>query len=65
VIPNDYAGVGVHEAARVGALADGDEILVTVSSVAAGTTLDVTNEREVSLKGLASPVLIATVEWRG
>jgi class 3 adenylate cyclase len=65
VIPNDYAGVGVHEAARVGALADGDEILVTVSSVAVGTTFVVTNEREVSLKGLATPVLIATIEWRG
>jgi class 3 adenylate cyclase len=65
VIPNDYAGVGVHEAARVGALANGDEILVTVSSVAVGTTFVVTNEREVSLKGLATPVLIATIEWRG
>lgn len=65
VIPNDYAGVGVHEAARVGALADGDEILVTVSSVASVATFEITNEREVSLKGLAAPVLIATIEWRG
>ncbi len=64
VIPNDYAGVGVHEAARVGALADGDEILVTVSSVAAHATFDVANEREVSLKGIARPVLVATIEWR-
>ena len=55
MIPNDYAGVGVHEAARVGAVADGDEILVTVSSLADASSFDVTNEREVSLKGLAQP----------
>ena len=64
VIPNDYAGVGVHEAARVGALAEGDEILVTVSSVASAATFEITNEREVPLKGLARPVRIAAIEWR-
>src|SRR5262245_3888353 len=32
-IADDYAGIGVHQAARVGALAEGGEILVTVSSI--------------------------------
>jgi class 3 adenylate cyclase len=65
VIADDYAGVGVHEAARVGALAEGDEILVTVSSVAGSETFHVSNEREVDLKGLARPVGVASIEWRG
>jgi class 3 adenylate cyclase len=65
VVGDDYAGIGVHEAARVGALAGGDEILVTVSSVTDAARFEVSNEREVSLKGLAQPVLVAAVEWRG
>jgi class 3 adenylate cyclase len=65
VIADDYAGLGVHEAARVGALADGDEILVTVSTAAAeGFPFPVTGEREVALKGIARPVRIAAVDWR-
>jgi class 3 adenylate cyclase len=64
VIPGDYAGVGVHEAARVAALAEGDEILVTVASVASSAAFAVSNQREVSLKGLAEPVSVATIEWR-
>ena len=65
VISGDYAGVGVHEAARVAALAEGDEILVTVSSIASSAPFHVSNQREVSLKGLAQPVGVATIEWRG
>ena len=65
VISGDYAGVGVHEAARVAALAEGDEILVTVSSIASSAPFPVSNQREVSLKGLAQPVGVATIEWRG
>jgi class 3 adenylate cyclase len=65
VIADDYAGLGVHEAARVGALAEGDEILVTASTISgAALPFPVANEREVSLKGLAQPVRVATVEWR-
>jgi class 3 adenylate cyclase len=65
MIAHDYAGLGVHEAARVGALAKGGEILATASTVAGDTTVaEATNEREVSLKGLSQPVRIVTIDWR-
>jgi class 3 adenylate cyclase len=65
VIADDYAGLGVHEAARVGALAEGGEILATVSSTEGETIpFAVANEREVSLKGLAQPVRVVTIDWR-
>ena len=61
----DYAGIGVHEAARVGALAEGGEILVTVSSIEPDRLpFAIGLEREVSLKGIAQPVRVAPVEWR-
>jgi class 3 adenylate cyclase len=64
-IADDYAGIGVHEAARVGALADGGEILVTTSSLSPeGTSFPIGDEREVTLKGIAQPVRVAPVQWR-
>jgi len=64
-VADDYAGIGVHEAARVGALADGGEILVTVSSLEPdGSAFAIGDEREVALKGIAQPVRVAPVEWR-
>jgi class 3 adenylate cyclase len=64
-IAEDYAGIGVHEAARVGALAEGGEILITVSTIEhEGPAFAVGEEREVALKGIAKPVRVASVEWR-
>ena len=65
MIADDYAGLGVHEAARIGALADGGEILMTRSTIEGETIpFEVTGEREVSLKGLAKPVRVVAVDWR-
>lgn len=65
VIANDYAGLGVHEAARVGALAESGQILATSSTVRGeAIPFEVSGEREVSLKGLAEPVGVVAVEWR-
>jgi class 3 adenylate cyclase len=65
LVADDYAGLGVHEAARVGALAEGGEILVTVSSIQTdGTPYPPKEEREVSLKGLAQPVRVVAIDWR-
>jgi class 3 adenylate cyclase len=63
-LADDYAGIGVHEAARVGALADDAEIVVSSSTVGDGFPFEVANEREVTLKGLAQPVRVASIEWR-
>ena len=65
VVADDYAGIGVHAAARVGALADSGEILVTLETVEAEPTpFPMTNERTMQLRGLAQPVRVASIDWR-
>lgn len=65
VIADDYAGLGVHEAARVGALAEGGEIVVTCETMEAGwIPHPMGEERVVSLKGIARPVRVASIDWR-
>lgn len=64
---DDYAGLGVHEAARVGAAAEGDEIVATTSTIEGSReafAFDVADEREVELKGLAHPVRVVSIDWR-
>ena len=61
----DYSGGEVHKAARIAALAEGGEILATADTVAeASGEFTVSEEREVTLKGVAEPVQVARVEWR-
>jgi class 3 adenylate cyclase len=63
--PDDYAGRGVHEAARIAALADGDEILASQAAFSrAPAELKIGEPRSVQLKGLAEPLEIAAIEWR-
>jgi len=65
VTADDYVGIGVHQAARVAAIAGGGEILATVSTVGVpALPFPAGDEREVSLKGLADPVRIVTIAWR-
>lgn len=61
----DYAGVGIHEAARVGALAEGGEILVTRPTLDdAGRTFATGSSRQVELKGIAGAVEVVPIVWR-
>jgi len=63
-IADDYAGIGVHEAARVGAVAEGGEILATDATVAgASGSLVTEGAREVTLKGLPEPVRVVSIGW--
>jgi class 3 adenylate cyclase len=68
-VGDDYEGAGVHAAARIGALAVGGEVLASVETVdllGDGIGSAVIGEpREVSLKGLAKPVQVVAVDWRG
>ena len=65
LIADDYAGLGVHEAARVGAIAGGGEILATVSTVEGQTIpFEVGDHRELSLKGLSEPVRVVAIGWQ-
>lgn len=59
----DYRGKGVNAAARVGALADGDEILATAQTAALAPTHPVTGLRSVALKGFADPVEVVSIRW--
>ena len=60
---SDYSGVGVHVAARVGGAAGGNEILATEAVLtAAGRPTD-DALRQVELRGISTPVRVATVAW--
>lgn len=62
---DDYLGKGVHEAARIGALAGGEEIVASAATVeAAGRGFTATDARTVPLKGIAEPIEIVSVDWR-
>jgi class 3 adenylate cyclase len=59
---DDYGGRGVHEAARIAALASGGDVLVSIRTVeSAGSRHKVSETRSAQLKGLADPVVIASL----
>ena len=61
----DYAGTGVNQAARIGAAADGGEILVSASTLAgARRTFEERGRRTIELKGIPTPVEVASIEWQ-
>lgn len=62
----DYAGQGVHLAARVGDTAEAEEIVASSDTVEAAGTVryPVTEARTVPLKGITDPVKIHTIAWR-
>jgi class 3 adenylate cyclase len=61
---DDYAGRGVHMAARIGALARGGEILVSTESLDGGSRFSLSAPRSEMLKGFDDPVELVAVEWR-
>jgi class 3 adenylate cyclase len=61
----DYLGGGVNLASRIGAEANGSEILVSTSTLDASRRRDVQVERRaVNLKGISQPVEVAAIDWR-
>jgi class 3 adenylate cyclase len=60
----DWSGVGVHAAARIGAQAEGDEILASRETAeAAENDYRLSEPQTVTLKGIAEPVEIVAVDW--
>jgi class 3 adenylate cyclase len=60
---DDYAGMGVHTAARIGALATGGEILASRAVIdAAKSRFPVSEFRAVELKGVTEPVEVAAIQ---
>src|SRR6266508_11925 len=62
-VAQNFRGKGVHEAARIAGLAEGGEILAS-SATAAGSRYQASEPRTETLKGIAEPVEIVTINWR-
>jgi class 3 adenylate cyclase len=63
-VGQDYEGAGVHAAARIGALADGGEVIASVQTLEGIGDVQAGEPREVELKGFADPVQVVSVDWR-
>jgi class 3 adenylate cyclase len=63
-VGDDFEGVGVHAAARVGALAEGGQVLASVETLQGIGDVSFGEPREVSLKGLAKPINVVEVDWK-
>jgi class 3 adenylate cyclase len=61
----DYVGKGVHVAARIGDLGEGDEIVASLDLMRAAGAMPYAESqtREVELKGVAEPVAVVNVDW--
>ena len=62
-VAQNFRGKGVHEAARIAALAGGGEIFAS-QVTAAGSRYQSSDPRAVELKGIEEPVEIVTIDWR-
>ena len=61
-VGRNFSGKGVHEAARIAALAEGDQILSSRTTAADGR-FPISNARTVTLRGTSEPVDIVLVDW--
>jgi class 3 adenylate cyclase len=61
-VGRNFTGKGVHETARIAALAEGNEIVASAAT-AAGSPFSVSDVREATLRGTSEPVEIVTVDW--
>jgi class 3 adenylate cyclase len=61
---HDWSGNAVHAAARIGALAEGDEVLASRATArAAGNPFRWSEPRTVPLRGFADPVEVVSLKW--
>lgn len=60
-VENNFRGRGVHEAARIAALAEGGEILASRDT--AGDLPGVSEARTVTLKGISDPIDVVAIDW--
>jgi class 3 adenylate cyclase len=62
VLEGVHRGVGMHVAARIGARAEGGEIVASAATVD-GLPVEVASRATVELKGIEAPVELVTVAW--
>jgi class 3 adenylate cyclase len=58
----NFRGKGVHEASRIAGLANGGEIIASLSTV--GESYRSSGVRSELLKGLSEPMEVVTIDWR-
>jgi class 3 adenylate cyclase len=59
----DYSGMGVHVAARVAALAREGQILISSDTLAEADGIEASEPFEVGIKGVSTPLTVASVSW--
>jgi class 3 adenylate cyclase len=62
-VGRNFTGKGVHEASRIAGLAEGGEILAS-RETSAGERFRVSGARTVSIRGIAEPVEVVSVDWQ-
>ena len=61
-VGRNFTGKGVHEAARIAALAAGDEIVSSLATAADGR-FPMSEPRTVSLRGTSEPIEVVSIDW--
>ena len=62
MVGRNFTGKGVHEAARIGGLADGGQIVASAET-ASGGQFTTREPRTVTVKGISDPIEVVTVDW--
>ncbi|HEX2259979.1 MAG TPA: ferredoxin [Actinomycetota bacterium] len=63
-VGRNFRGKGVHEAARIAALAGGGEILASRVTVGTDSGYSLSEPRTVTLRGISEPIEIVAINWR-
>jgi class 3 adenylate cyclase len=63
-VGDNYRGKGVHTAARIASLAEGEEILASRATIVELPDVRLGESRSAELKGISEPVEIAPISWR-
>ncbi len=63
-VGRNFRGKGVHEAARIAALAEGGEIVASEATVGTTSPYPASEPRPVTLKGISEPIDVVSIDWR-
>ena len=60
---NDYSGMAVNIASRIGALAGGGEILASAETLHDAGPVVSSASRDTPIRGAAAPISVTTIDW--
>jgi class 3 adenylate cyclase len=61
---SDFSGIGVHVASRLGDVAAADEILASADALGEAGELATSEERQIEVRGVSTPLRVAEIVWR-